>query len=212
LKFPSSCLRLPYFPHPLRKRLFAEHRRVLIADDNALYLALLKRLLLKWGMEPVAAFGGSDAITTSRITRESGLRFSCALLDMDMHDVTGLKLASSLLSSPTPPARIILMLPSPLDSHSSAECKRLGISTILKPIRRAAFSRSAASPKKTFTLDAGVKPAVDSPQATSLRILLCRRQSREPTTDIAHLGKNRPHRCSRQRWRLCSSSAFTAEI
>lgn len=153
------------------ERLFAEHRRVLIADDNALYLALLKRLLLKWGMEPVAAFGGSDAITTFQDYSRSGLRFSCALLDMDMHDVTGLKLASSLLSSPTPPARIILMLPSPLDSHSSAECKRLGISTILKPIRRAAF-REALLPEKTFTLDAGVKPAVDSPQATSLRILL----------------------------------------
>ena len=159
-------------PAPSLERLASDRSRVLIADDSSVNLALIKRLLLEWGMEPVAAFGGSDAITAFQDYSRSGLRFFCAMLDMDMHDVSGLKLASSLRSSPTPPARIILMLLSPLDNHTSAECKRLGISTILKPIRRAAL-REALLPERKAAIDAaGITPPADSPPAVTLRILL----------------------------------------
>jgi len=153
---------------------------------------------------------GSDAITTFQDSSRSGLRFSCALLDMEMHDVTGLELASfASFSSPTPPARIILMLPSPLDSHSSAECKRLGISTISSRSGAQLFAKRCS--RKNLHPRRWCEPAVRFSAGYFPPYSACRRQSREPTTDIAHLGKNRPHRCSRQRWRLCSSSAFTAE-
>jgi two-component system, sensor histidine kinase and response regulator len=70
----------------------ARRPRVLIADDSSHNLALLKRLLRSWSMDPVAAFGGADALTTFRDYLRRGLKFSFALLDMDMQDCDGLQL------------------------------------------------------------------------------------------------------------------------
>ena len=153
--------------------LASEQRRVLIADDNPVNLALLKRVLLEWGIEPVTAFGGSDALAIFRDYSRRGFTFSTALLDMDMRDQGGLELASLLFSSPIPPAQVILMLRSPLDAERSNECKRLGIFTLLKPVRRLTLHQALGGERRTPLVGA-VAPvvAVNRPPDTRLRILL----------------------------------------
>jgi CheY-like chemotaxis protein len=61
--------------------------------------------------------------------------FSAALLDINMRDLDGLQLARLIAASPGD-TQIIEMLHSPLDSQRANECKRLGLFTILKPLRR----------------------------------------------------------------------------
>ena len=114
----------------------AEDGRVLIADSNPIDLALLNRLTLDWGMKPMAVVSGSEAWAVfQESSREKG-RFFAALLNMDMRDRSGLELAKLFHSSATPPARIILMLSSPLQGKDNRDCKLLGITTIVKPVRR----------------------------------------------------------------------------
>jgi two-component system sensor histidine kinase/response regulator len=52
-----------------------------------------------------------------------------------MRELDGLQLASLIAASPGA-IRIIAMLHSPLDSKRANECKRLGLFTLLKPLRR----------------------------------------------------------------------------
>ena len=108
---------------------------VLIADDNPVNLKMLERVLLEWGIPSVTALGGFEAL---EIFREHSLRnvvFSAALLDIDMRDLDGLQLARLIAASPGD-TQIIEMLHSPLNSEHANECKRLGVFTILKPLRR----------------------------------------------------------------------------
>ena len=57
-------------------------QRVLVADDHPVNLALLKRVLLSWHMDPVTAFGGSDALVTFEGYQRRAANFSAAVLDM----------------------------------------------------------------------------------------------------------------------------------
>jgi PAS domain S-box-containing protein len=154
-------------------RLASGHRRVLIADDNPVNLALLKRVLLEWGIETVAASGGSDALAIFQDHARRGVTFSTVLLDMDMPDLSGLDFASQLSCSPIPPAQIILMSPSPLDSERSNQCKRLGISTILKPVRRLPLHQALGGERRTPLIGAAASVVTGNrTPAAGLRILL----------------------------------------
>ncbi len=157
---------------PARQIPVAERRWVLIADDHAVNLLLLKRLLAGWGMEVISAFGGADAAACFAEYSRRGIRFSCALLDSHMSGVDGFELATSWASSAIAPAQIILMLPAPLSPERTAACKRLGITTLLKPIRRAPLLRALTLPEKA---PPGPSPSNGSPNpqgVAALRILL----------------------------------------
>jgi PAS domain S-box-containing protein len=150
-----------------------ESRRALVADDHAMSLALVKRILLGWGMDPVAAYGGSDALATFQEYSKRGVNFDIVLLDMDMLESDGGEPASLLLSSLKPPTRVVMMLKEPLDASRSAEFQALGIATILKPIRRAALFEALGGHKggPAVKLKAGAI-ATDATPITQLRILL----------------------------------------
>ena len=153
----------------------AERRRILVADDNPINLALLKRLLNGWGFEPVVAYGGSDALDTFLDHNRRGIKFAGALLDLDMPDRSGTQLAERISGALSEPGQIILMLPTPLDAEQMARCKRLGMATILKPIRRAALRElllnSAAGRKSSLFLSAGTETNGLAP--SGMQVLLC---------------------------------------
>ena len=153
--FQTAEYHKPIFDSPASTAI--ERPLVLIADDNSTNLALLKRILHEWGIDPVAAFGGYDAVSACQDYSQRGLRFSAALLDMTMKDLGGMALAKVLSSSPNPPARIILMLNSFLEAAENSECKRLGISTILKPVRRLALREALAGDRKLHAQFAAAK-------------------------------------------------------
>jgi PAS domain S-box-containing protein len=138
-KFHFEVTFLPADRQSLRSnsdlRAIPEQDLVLVADDNPMNLKMLKRVLLEWGIPSVTALGGSQALDIFREHSLKNVDFSAALLDIDMRDFDCLQLAELISASPGGP-QIIAMIHSPLDGERAKECKRLGIRTILKPLRR----------------------------------------------------------------------------
>ena len=66
--------------------------RTLIVDDNAVNREILVRLARRWGMEPVAASSGPEALTLVAASAP----FDLALLDVQMPGMDGLELAEAL--------------------------------------------------------------------------------------------------------------------
>jgi two-component system sensor histidine kinase/response regulator len=153
------------------RRLSALHPRVLIADDNAVNLALLTRILSAWGIQPVIASGGRDVLAIFRDNLQRGTPLSTAILPAHLGDTTGLELAT-LLSSQTPAPQIVMMFSSPIDPESSDHCKRLGIMTISKPLRRLALHQALGGERRaTLVRESAVISDYAAPSA-GLRILL----------------------------------------
>jgi CheY-like chemotaxis protein len=148
---------------------------VLIADDNAVNLQMLKRVLFEWGVPSVTALGGLQAFDIFREHSQRSVFFSAAVIDLDMQDLDGLELATFIAAS-SGSTRIIGMLHSPLDSERPNECKRLGIFTILKPLRRRGFREARQSEDATtITASTGALPITVTDETLSsarLRILL----------------------------------------
>jgi PAS domain S-box-containing protein len=156
-------------------RAIPEQHLVLLADDNPVNLQMLKRVLLEWGIPSVTALGGSQALDIFREHSLKNVNFSAALLDIDMRDFDGLQLAELISASPGG-TRIIAMIHSPLDGKRAKECKRLGILTILKPLRRLSLwevlQSQKAGPPTTSSTDASSTAIYKNAGASRLRILL----------------------------------------
>jgi len=67
-------------------------RRMLIVDDNATNRRILMKQALSWGMQPLAAASAIEALDLVR----DGHPFDVAVLDMQMPDMDGARLASEL--------------------------------------------------------------------------------------------------------------------
>jgi PAS domain S-box-containing protein len=150
----------------------SEHGRVLIADDNAVNLALLKGVLRGWGIDAIAAFGGSDALAAFQDYSRRGARFYAVIVDSGMRDVSGLELATSISISPNPPTKVILMLSAPLQVDGSNACKHFGIETILKPLRRRSLHLALFGETKTPFGEPTAAATENSTTGAGLRILL----------------------------------------
>ena len=156
-------------------RTIPEQHLVLVADDNPMNLSMLKRVLLEWGIPSVTALGGSRALDIFREHSQKNVDFSAALLDIDMQGFDALQLAELISASPGG-TEIIAMIHSPLDSERAKEFKRLGILTILKPLRRLSLwevlRSQKAGPLTTSTTVSFSTTAMQTPAAVGLRILL----------------------------------------
>jgi len=150
-----------------------ERGRVLIAESNSTNFALLKRLALDWGLQPIAVAGSSESLAAFQEFSRGRSKFFAALLDMDMRDMSGLELAKLLHSSASPPTRIILLLSSPLPAKDNRDCKLLGIMTLLKPVRRESLYQTLFGDRRTSPIEppASIFADGNSPP-TALRILL----------------------------------------
>jgi PAS domain S-box-containing protein len=156
-------------------RAIPEQHLVLVADDNPVNLKMLKRVLLEWGIPSVTALGGSQSLDIFREHSQKNVDFSAALLDIDMRDFDALQLAELISASPGA-TQIIAMIHSPLDGERLKECKRLGILTLLKPLRRLPLWEILRR-EKAITLSTSIaaasSTAIDKNQgASGLRILL----------------------------------------
>lgn len=58
--------------------------KVLLAEDNPINMAVVKRLLAKWGLETAAAVNGREAVERSENTR-----YDILLLDLEMPGLDG---------------------------------------------------------------------------------------------------------------------------
>jgi CheY-like chemotaxis protein len=120
----------------------------------------------------VIAPGAREVLAIFQDTLQKGTPFSTVILAAELHDIRGLELASQLHSLQSPAPQIIMMFSSPIDSESAALCKRLGIMTISKPIRRLALHQALGGERRaTLVRESAIVSEYAAPSA-GLRILL----------------------------------------
>ena len=148
---------------------------VLVVDDNATNRRILEEVLRYWGMVPVMARSGAEALVLVEHALEAGNRFVLALLDVQMPGMSGYELAERLRGVWGPELTPIVLLSSSGDQLGEARRRELGVARCLvKPVKQSSLLEtieyvlgrvpsSAAEPATVFV------SVVDS---TPLRILL----------------------------------------
>jgi CheY-like chemotaxis protein len=109
---------------------------VLVVDDNATNRRILYETLLHWGMKPVLAGGGTEALDILRRHVRSGDRFALLLLDAHMPDMDGFTLTAHIQQDPALAGPRIMMLSS-LDIGSIRPELRETGHYVVKPVTRA---------------------------------------------------------------------------
>jgi len=109
---------------------------VLIVDDNASSRVVLADTLVQWGMEPVAASGGTEALAMLRQAASEGRPFSLVLSDFHMLDLDGVTLLNAIRgSSLFPQPRAILLTSGSHVAESSIDTGA-DLICLAKPVRR----------------------------------------------------------------------------
>ncbi|MGI4846324.1 MAG: response regulator [Janthinobacterium lividum] len=115
-------------------------RRILIVDDNATNRRILMKQTLLWGMEPLAAASSVEAVDLVR----DGHPFDVAILDMQMPDMDGARLALELRKHRDRKALPLVLLTSVgqrprADADADAEAMGAFSAWLNKPIKPAAL-------------------------------------------------------------------------
>ncbi|HXR38738.1 MAG TPA: response regulator, partial [Terracidiphilus sp.] len=110
--------------------------RVLIVDDNESHRRILQDMLRSWKLRPSAVADAESALSGLEESNSSEPPFELLLIDADLPGVDGFVLAKRLKSQPRWFAACVMMLRSNTLNAGIAECARLGLSYLVKPIRR----------------------------------------------------------------------------
>ncbi|MFN0304167.1 MAG: response regulator, partial [Burkholderiales bacterium] len=111
-------------------------RRVLIVDDNATNLSIVRRQVKSLGMTVATARDGVEALDLLRLSTP-GDRFDVALIDMKMPLMSGIELARIIRDEPALAQMRLVMLTSLMPSEGGKAAREAGIHVYLnKPVRR----------------------------------------------------------------------------
>jgi two-component system, sensor histidine kinase and response regulator len=117
--------------------------RVLIADDNATNLSILKHQMLGWGMQPDVVQNGRHALERLRVAASEGQSYDMAILDMKMPDMDGLELAEAIQAEPKIAPRRLAILSSIAMEGVENAARAAGVSMFLrKPLRQRELYRA----------------------------------------------------------------------
>jgi CheY-like chemotaxis protein len=110
---------------------------VLVIDDSATCRHVLNEMLTQAQAEVFEADSGSAGLKAANRARSAGRAFQFVLLDKNMPGLDGFATARQLIEAQTPPANLILLLPSENLREDVAACRALGIpSHLVKPIKQ----------------------------------------------------------------------------
>ncbi|MGZ4733372.1 MAG: response regulator [Terriglobales bacterium] len=110
---------------------------VLVVDDNATNRRILQETLLGWQMKPTLTEGGSKAIAALEQAAGQGTPFPLVLLDAQMPEMDGFRVAERIIRKAPLADAIVIMLTSAGLRGDAVRCRELGISAYLpKPIKR----------------------------------------------------------------------------
>jgi PAS domain S-box-containing protein len=110
---------------------------VLIVDDNATNRRILEEILTKWGMRPVSADSGPQALAMVDAAVKSNRPFTLMILDVNMPGMDGFEVAERVSHNPTLHGATIMMLSSASRPGDVARCKDVGVAAyLMKPVRR----------------------------------------------------------------------------
>lgn len=111
--------------------------RVLIVDDNKTNRAIYSQMCAGWGYRHATAGDGKTAIEMLEKAVEEGDRFELVILDQQMPGLSGLDVASLILSRSEFESSRLILLSSSIDREEAERAKKIGISRALsKPVKR----------------------------------------------------------------------------
>src|SRR4030066_279698 len=97
---------------PVIARTNLEGLRVLVVDDNVTNREILEKALNAWGMRSRSACGGEEALFLLSAGRDQGTPFDIAILDYNMPDIDGLKMAGMIKQTPSLSGTRLILLSS----------------------------------------------------------------------------------------------------
>jgi signal transduction histidine kinase/DNA-binding response OmpR family regulator/HPt (histidine-containing phosphotransfer) domain-containing protein len=111
--------------------------RVLVVDDNATNLQILRHQLLAWNMRKGTASSGDEALKMLGDAVAAGDPYDLALLDMQMPVMDGLTLARTIKADPSIASTRLIILTSLSQHQSAEELAAVGIDAYLtKPVKQ----------------------------------------------------------------------------
>jgi signal transduction histidine kinase/DNA-binding response OmpR family regulator len=153
--------------------------KVLIVDDNRTNRRILEGLVTHWGMIPIVASDGEEALGLYAAADAAGSPFSLILTDMHMPRMDGFGLVERLRENSGMSSSTIMMLTSGGQRGDAQRCGELGIAAyLLKPIRQSEL-REAVARVLSAHESKEVKPVITryslremAPERKALKILL----------------------------------------
>ncbi|HLY63712.1 MAG TPA: response regulator [Terriglobia bacterium] len=110
---------------------------VLVVDDNATNLRILRETLVSWHMSPTVTSGGREALAILQKAHELGKPFPLVITDTQMPDMDGFGLAERIKYNPLLAGATIMMLTSGGQRSDAARCRELGVAAYLtKPVKQ----------------------------------------------------------------------------
>jgi len=110
---------------------------VLVVDNNATNLRLVKEALLRWNMIPTLVDAGAAALAALQQAQASGEPFPLMLTDVQMPAMDGFTLVERIKQNPDLAATTIILLTSTGQRGDGARCRELGVAGYLtKPIKQ----------------------------------------------------------------------------
>jgi CheY-like chemotaxis protein len=166
--------------------------RILIVDDNETNRNTLLETTSHWQMPTTLADSGTAGLERLNRAARAGRPFRLLLVDEDMPGMNGVELVAQMLAGPAAACGVIMMLSSSDRSASAAQCRELGLTTLLtKPVRRAELLVAIQKELGVIDLKRTVKapaPVFDRAQ-NSLRILVAEDNLVNQKLALAMLGK-----------------------
>jgi PAS domain S-box-containing protein len=155
---------------PLPERLMKQ--RVLIVDDDETNRTVLTEMVSGWGMHPTAVGNGRAALAELTGAANSPNPYSMVVVDDEMPQMDGFKLAEEIKRETSLKTTIIMMISSADPAREMAQCREAGITYALtKPVGQSELLDAIL----TVLQPGGVKVVLDTAQIASaerLRILL----------------------------------------
>jgi len=137
---------------------------VLVVDDNYTNGRILHDMTQTWGMRPVVAHGGSEALAIARAAHQNGEPFRLVLLDVCMPEMDGFEVAEKFRDDPMLRDATILLLTSAGRPGEAARCLELRISAyLLKPVMKADLLTAILT---VLGHQSGLERAADPPLVT----------------------------------------------
>jgi two-component system sensor histidine kinase/response regulator len=110
---------------------------VLVVDDNSTNRKILNAMLTHWLMQPTIASSGKEGLAILEKAASAGTPFPLILLDAQMPEMDGFRLAEHIKQNPKLAGATIMMLTSAGQRGDAARCRELGIAVyLIKPIRQ----------------------------------------------------------------------------
>jgi len=113
-------------------------RQVLVVDDNPTSRRILVDMLRRWGMRPMLASSGFEALEILRQAERSNCSFDLLLIDARMPETNGFELVAQIRQHPIVSKGHIIMLTLAGQRGDAARCRDLGVAAYLaKPVAEA---------------------------------------------------------------------------